>query len=198
MLRSHASQVLETEGLRESTPRSRASPRTRARSAVAAFPEEQQQEPSDDACYDKAVQRTMRGVRSRSGTYAKLVDAARVRGKGEEKEDAMSLMRDLGGVALLTAAEEVELARKIQARTRAQRAHSLPPSHCNQDLLELERTESALAADLGRQPTSEEWAAAVGMPLPDFSVRSGGCIDATSAHPTQFRNGYSVVMRPRT
>ena len=56
----------------------------------------------------------MRGVRSRSGTYSKLVETARVRGKGEEKEDAMSLMRDLGGVALLTASEEVELARKIQ------------------------------------------------------------------------------------
>jgi len=48
----------------------------------------------------------------------------------------------------------------------------LPLSSSRQDLLELERTQAALGKELARQPTTEEWAAAVGMPAPAFMVRA--------------------------
>ena len=73
--------------------------------------------PSEDTRLELAVQRTLSGVRSRAGTFGKSSESARARGRGsDEKEDALSLMRDLGQVALLTAAEEGELARQIQVR----------------------------------------------------------------------------------
>ena len=40
-----------------------------------------------------------------------------------------------------------------------------------QDLLELERMQAALHAELNRKPTTAEWAAAAGMAVPAFSVR---------------------------
>lgn len=107
-----------------------------------------------------AAQRTRLTSRTRAGTFGKPAEAMRSKGRGSdgEKEDAMSLMRNLGSVSLLTAAEEVELARHIQ------------------DLLELERTQAALSAELGRPPSAEEWAAAVGMTVPAFEVRLPSCL----------------------
>ena len=64
--------------------------------------------------YEHAVARTLRGVRSRS-TFAGPT-GERLRSRGEDKEESLSMMKDMGHVALLTAAEEVELARQIQVR----------------------------------------------------------------------------------
>jgi RNA polymerase primary sigma factor len=97
------------------------------------------------------VQRTLRGVRSRSAFAG--AGTERTRSRGEDKEESLSMMKEMGSVPLLTAGEEIELARQIQ------------------DLLELERTQAALQTELNRAPSSGEWAAAVGMALPAFSER---------------------------
>ncbi|PSO48439.1 MAG: RNA polymerase sigma factor RpoD [Cyanobacteria bacterium SW_9_44_58] len=69
-------------------------------------------------------------------------------------EDSIRLyLQEIGRIRLLRADEEIELARKIA------------------DLLELERTRTELQATIGYEPTIEEWAQEVDMPLQKFRRR---------------------------
>ncbi|QDZ38544.1 RNA polymerase sigma factor RpoD [Euhalothece natronophila Z-M001] len=69
-------------------------------------------------------------------------------------EDSIRLyLQEIGRIRLLRADEEIELARKIA------------------DLLELERKRTELEATIGSEPTLEEWAQEVDMPLPKFRRR---------------------------
>ena len=69
-------------------------------------------------------------------------------------EDSIRLyLQEIGRIRLLRADEEIELARKIA------------------DLLELERKRTELEATIGSEPTLEEWAEEVEMPLSKFRRR---------------------------
>ncbi|MDR9405384.1 MAG: sigma-70 factor domain-containing protein, partial [Halothece sp. Uz-M2-17] len=69
-------------------------------------------------------------------------------------EDSIRLyLQEIGRIRLLRADEEIELARKIA------------------DLLELERKRTELEATIGCEPTDEEWAQEVDMPLQKFRRR---------------------------
>jgi RNA polymerase primary sigma factor len=69
-------------------------------------------------------------------------------------EDSIRLyLQEIGRIRLLRADEEIELARKIA------------------DLLELERTRTKLEETLGHEPTDQEWATEVDMPLHQFRRR---------------------------
>ena len=62
--------------------------------------------------YEHAVQRTLRGVRSRAAFAGAA--AERLSRRSDDREDALSLLKEMGSTPLLTAAQEVELARQIQ------------------------------------------------------------------------------------
>lgn len=114
---------------------------------------------SEDARYELAVQRTLRGVRSRTTAFARTQEREEgqtraVRRNGAvEREESVNLVRDLGHMQLLTAAQEVQLAKQVQ------------------DLLSLERAADVLRSELGRAPSTSEWATAVGMPVAAFIDR---------------------------
>jgi len=109
----------------------RAAPRSRVREPAARPPDAplrlpaRDGRPPEEARYEHAVQRTLRGVRSRSAFGGG--PEAGARRAGDDREETLSMMKDLGQVSLLTAAEEVELARHIQARLHTC-AHTLPVS----------------------------------------------------------------------
>lgn len=73
--------------------------------------------------------------------------------KRAAKDTVHMYLKEIGGVKLLTAAQEIELARQIQ------------------DLLELEKVEERLEGQLERKPTEEEWSAALGMSKGPFLER---------------------------
>ena len=102
--------------------------------------------------YESAVERTLQGVRSRSSFASRAL--ATPKGKGRGKEEGPARREPSNSSPLLTAADEVELAKMIQ------------------DLLLLERTQTSLEFKLHRTPTPEEWACAVGMDVNSFKVRS--------------------------
>ena len=81
-------------------------------------------------------------------------DNAEETGKKSYTEDSIRLyLQEIGRIRLLRADEEIELARKIA------------------DLLELERKRTELEATIGSEPTLEEWAEEVDMPLSKFRRR---------------------------
>ena len=101
--------------------------------------------------YESAVERTLQGVRSRSSFASRAL--ATPKGKGRGKDEGATRRESSNNSPLLTAADEVELAKMIQ------------------DLLLLERTQASLEFKLHRTPTPEEWACAVGMDVSSFKVR---------------------------
>ena len=147
-----------------SRPRRAAAPRRRDGTAPSGSTSSSSRAPArseaqgEDALYEMAVQRTLRSVRSRSTAFARGGDdqpggRSVRRSSGVEREDAVNLVKDLGHIQLLTTAQEVQLAKQVQ------------------DLLSLERAQDALQGELGRAPTTSEWASVVGMPVPAFSDR---------------------------
>jgi len=114
-----------------------------------------QPEVAEYSVLKRAQQRTARGAHARGAFAASgaAEDRSSSRARLEDKEDVLPMMKDLGNVSLLTASQEVELARHIQ------------------DLLQLQRLHADRALELGRPPSTEEWAAAAGMGTGAFSER---------------------------
>lgn len=90
------------------------------------------------------------GKKSRKLTATRRRDAK----KKPYTEDSIRIyLQEIGRIRLLRAEEEIELARKIA------------------DLLELERIQEKLSDQLGRFPSDQEWAEAVGVGYPQFKRR---------------------------
>lgn len=88
-----------------------------------------------------------------SGGATSAVNKKHKMRKRAAKDTVHMYLKEIGGVKLLTAAQEIELARQIQ------------------DLLELEKVEERLEGQLERKPTEEEWSAALGMSKGPFLER---------------------------
>jgi RNA polymerase primary sigma factor len=92
-----------------------------------------------------------------ANSKAKKLTATRRRDQGRKKpytEDSIRIyLQEIGRIRLLRAEEEIELARKIA------------------DLLELERIRERLEQRLEKIPSDAEWAAEVGMAMPQFRRR---------------------------
>ncbi|MBD2329916.1 RNA polymerase sigma factor RpoD [Alkalinema sp. FACHB-956] len=106
---------------------------------------DEEDEDVEDLPLDEEDEKAGKGRTSRRRAQAK---------KKHYTEDSIRLyLQEIGRIRLLRADEEIELARKIA------------------DLLELERTHFKLEDKLQREPSLEEWAAEVKMPIPAFRRR---------------------------
>lgn len=88
-----------------------------------------------------------------ANTSSKLEKSDETEKKSYTEDSIRLYLQEIGRIRLLRADEEIELARKIA------------------DLLELERKRTELEATIGSEPTLEEWAQEVDMPLPKFRRR---------------------------
>ncbi|GFE71240.1 RNA polymerase sigma factor RpoD [Chroococcus sp. FPU101] len=104
-----------------------------------------------------AMDDELEDVGEADGKKTRKLTATRRREQGRRKpytEDSIRIyLQEIGRIRLLRAEEEIELARKIA------------------DLLELERLFEQLRKRLGRFPSDQEWAQAVGMEYPTFKRR---------------------------
>lgn len=91
-----------------------------------------------------AEERTMYRARQRRSARQSNAESDKPEETGST-DLSFNYSKEMGGVSLLTAAQEVELSRQIQ------------------DSLELERIKTALHERLSRDPTVTEWASAVGL-----------------------------------
>ncbi|KAK3273092.1 hypothetical protein CYMTET_18647 [Cymbomonas tetramitiformis] len=108
---------------------------------------------------DCAVRNTAAALAGRHGGASTAM--AKRRRKGSMGTESMQVyLREIGGVSLLTAQQEIDLACLIQ------------------DLMELEKVESDLIEATGKQPTVAEWALAMGMPEGAFQNRLKAARDA--------------------
>ncbi|MGI0494712.1 RNA polymerase sigma factor RpoD [Alkalinema pantanalense CENA528] len=106
---------------------------------------DEEDEDVEDLPIDEEDEKAGKGRVSRRRAQAK---------KKHYTEDSIRLyLQEIGRIRLLRADEEIELARKIA------------------DLLELERTHFKLEDKLQREPSLEEWATEVNMPVPAFRRR---------------------------
>lgn len=104
-----------------------------------------------------AMDDELEDVGEADGKKTRKLTATRRREQGRRKpytEDSIRIyLQEIGRIRLLRAEEEIELARKIA------------------DLLDLERLFEQLRKRLGRFPSDQEWAQAVGMEYPAFKRR---------------------------
>lgn len=104
-----------------------------------------------------AMDDELEDVGEADGKKTRKLTATRRRDQGRRKpytEDSIRIyLQEIGRIRLLRAEEEIELARKIA------------------DLLDLERLFEQLRKRLGRFPSDQEWAQAVGMEYPAFKRR---------------------------
>ena len=78
--------------------------------------------PAVQALYESAVERTLQGVRSRSSFASSSAPAAKAKARGGK--EGPSRREPSNSSPLLTAADEVELAKKIQVRLRLECSHA--------------------------------------------------------------------------
>ena len=93
------------------------------------------------------------GAKKKSGTRGTVRRVTRPRGTGKQTDSMKSYLKEIGTVSLLTGAQEVELAKRIQ------------------DLMYLDGVRETLADELGQEPTRFEWACAANVSEPELSNR---------------------------